>query len=274
MIFFIYAAALFLGAALALYGLHRRHLKNLASVRAHDQLQASLINILVHDIMNPILAARFSLENLKRNIPSEFHRSVLLAIDSVEELNKLVQRVRDLRAFESGRKHLRISNVCVNDLLKSVEKTFSARAASKDIQLVVIPDEQAVFVDVDPVIFLTNVLNNLVDNAIKFSRKGRRVEITAYATDALVEFSVSDEGVGMDERLAASLCLGLDDTVRADPSGESGTGIGMLQVNNYLRLTGGSIEIQSRPETRYPEDHGTTVKIRLPRTQQINGDQP
>ena len=69
----------------------------------------------------------------------------------------------------------------------------------------------------------------------------------------------------MDSGQTASLYEGFGHSVRPDLTGETGTGIGMLQVNNYLRLAGGTLSIQSRPEHSNPEDHGTTVKIFLPR---------
>jgi signal transduction histidine kinase len=265
LIFLVYAVALLAVAGLSVLILSIRQKRTIRKIRAHEQSQANLLNILVHDILNPILAARFSLENLKRELHGASQRHVQQAIDSVEELNKLIQRVRDMRAFDSGRKQLRIAATSVNDLLKVVEKTFAARADSEEIRLIVTPLAVDCSVDVDPVIFVSNVLNNLVDNAFKFSRRGLKIQVSAEDVGTGVEFQVRDEGVGMDSRLTGTLNQGLGGDVRPDHAGQAGTGIGMLQVNSYLRLAGGALSIQSRPEQAFPEEHGTTVKINLPR---------
>lgn len=256
-------------AGIVFFCRNRRAIKNLEHQLIRDQFRTSLLNILVHDIMNPILAVRFSIENLKRHAPSDLHGYVDNSLEAIENLNQLVQRVRDLRAFDAGYKRLKYSSVSVNEMLAAIQKTFQNRLDEKGIALKMELDPKASLVDVDPVIFLSNVLNNIFDNAIKFSRKGSTIEIAACSLDEDVEFMVNDQGIGMQNDLVDSLYSGFQNKVRTIPGGDSGSGIGMMQVANYLNLAGGRIHIVSKSEVTHPEDHGTTIRIRLPKRQDL-----
>lgn len=261
------SAALFavILAAFVYFRRSRALIRRLEEQIGRNQFQTSLLNILVHDIMNPILAARFSVENLKRHSPSELHSYVNNALTSIEDLNELVKRARDLRAYDTGRKRLYYAMVHVNDMLVSVQKTFQDRLNEKGIALKVRHDASVSQVEVDPVIFLSNVLNNIFDNAIKFSRKGTTIELAAYSLGDDVEFMIKDQGIGMQKDLVENLFSGLLDNVRTTTGGENGSGIGMMQVAKYMNLAGGQVRVESSSESANPQDHGTTFRVRLPK---------
>ncbi len=119
------------------------------------------------------------------------------------------------------------------------------------------------FVLADAKILANHVFNNLISNAIKFSYPDSSIVVTVHRQGDRITIQVTDRGIGMPPELVASL-FDLDaKTTRPGTDGEPGTGFGMRTVKSFMDLFGGQIEISSTPESLRPNDHGTTVGIRL-----------
>jgi len=245
----------------------KKYILELCDQIAQDEFYISLLNTILHDILNPIVAAKYSLENLKQQVTEDVLPYVEKSLNSLEQLSLLVQRVRDMRAMDTGKKSLKYTKTGVNRVLKGVENTFKERVKAKGIKLVVRKDRFKSQFEVDPIIFPSYVLNNIVDNSIKFSKKGTTIEIAGYPHGSDIEFLVKDQGSGMSEETRSKLLELKFDELCPSPTGVKGLGIGMRQVAKYLEMAGGTIEVESRTEEQYPQDHGTVYKIKIPRTQ-------
>jgi signal transduction histidine kinase len=245
----------------------KKHIVSLCEQIGQDQFYISLLNAIVHDILNPIVAAKYSLENLQRKASEDLLPYVNSSLNAIEQLILLVQRIRDMRAFDTGKKSLQFMRIGVNRVMSGVETTFKDRTRAKGIKLLVRKDRQKSQVEIDPIIFPSYVLNNLVDNAIKFSKAGTTIEIAGYAVGADIEFLVKDQGAGMNEETVSKLLEGKFDDICPSPPGLRGLGIGMRQVAKYLELAGGTAHVESRTEEQSPNDHGTVYKIKIPRVQ-------
>lgn len=250
---------------------HQRQLKKslakLCEQVAQDQFYISLLNTILHDILNPIVAAKYTLENLKHHATTDFEPYVDQALSSVQGLSLLVQRVRYMRAFDTGKKSLQFHRTAVNRVLATVENTFKDRARAKGVKLVVQKDRTRSNVEIDPIIFQSYVLNNIIDNAIKFSKAGTTITISGYPVGNEVEFVVKDQGIGMSSESVGKLLEGKFDDICPTPNTSKGLGIGMRQVAKYLELAGGKVHVESRTLAESPSDHGTVSKITIPKTQ-------
>ena len=266
MIFVLFILLLLLGWALHSH----RQKKNIASLCeqiAQDRFYMSLLNTILHDILNPIVAAKYSLENLKSQASEELQPYVSNSLTAIQQLSLLVQRIRDMRAFDTGKKSLQFSRIGVNKVLTAVETTFKERTRVKGIKLLVRKDRMKSLVEVDPIIFPSYVLNNIVDNAIKFSDAGTTIEIAGYPVGNDIEFIVKDQGAGMTDETVSKLLEGKFEDICPSPQGLKGLGIGMRQVSTYLELAGGSVHVESRTLEQSPSDHGTVYKIKIPKVQ-------
>jgi signal transduction histidine kinase len=106
-----------------------------------------------------------------------------------------------------------------------------------------------------------NVLNNLISNAIKFSRPGSTIDISSSVSGDNILLIVQDHGIGMPKDLIANVFRTDKPTSRTGTSGEKGTGFGMPVVNSYMQRFGGSISIESVTETESPATQGTRVTL-------------
>jgi signal transduction histidine kinase len=104
---------------------------------------------------------------------------------------------------------------------------------------------------------LKQALFNLISNSIKFTQPGGRITVATRRVGEVVEFSVSDTGVGI---AAADQARVFDKFVRAGSGRQSGVGLGLALVRNLIGLHGGSVSLQSEP------GKGTAVFCRLPAT--------
>ncbi len=120
-----------------------------------------------------------------------------------------------------------------------------------------IPEHFNVFADKT---LLTNILENILDNAIKFSYDKSRVVISADKSDDHILLQVKDSGVGISEEKLSRL-INFEEHVTSYGTGkEKGTGLGLVICKELLGKMNGELEIESQ------EDVGTTVTIKLPKT--------
>jgi signal transduction histidine kinase len=104
------------------------------------------------------------------------------------------------------------------------------------------------------------VLRNLVSNALKFTKTGGRVEISAQSRDNWTEVAVSDNGVGLDAEEIAKL-FRLDVSYhRRGTTGEPGSGMGLILCQDMVEKHGGRIWVESQP------GQGSVFRFTLPAT--------
>jgi len=231
-----------------------------------EHLQGVLLNLLVHDIVNPLLIIRFSADAAQRNATAEMQPHLDKIFYGIRKMNDVISRVKDMRAVELGKIHLNVEPVAVNEIMHDTELLFEQRFREKGVAAKFLRSPESPEILVDRVIFQNNVVNNIVSNAIKFSNPGGKVYMRAEAQpDGFVQLEISDEGIGMSPELLRNIFTENTDVTKPGTLGERGTGIGMLQVRSYMRIFGGRVDVTSRPRGQFPENHGTIFRLYLPR---------
>ena len=132
----------------------------------------------------------------------------------------------------------------IEQLLYSNAKLFSDHASRKGIQLECEEVKVSrVYADKDMVDF---VIRNLLSNALKFSRNGDRIGLTAYETDSEVWIEVSDTGVGMTQEQMDELLTNQEENHSTKGTeNEIGTGLGFAICRDFIARNGGQITIES-----------------------------
>jgi len=101
------------------------------------------------------------------------------------------------------------------------------------------------------------VMRNLVDNGIKYNRRGGWVEVRAHAEDGVPIFEVEDSGEGIPAGELKAVLQRFYRVDRARTPGDGGLGLGLAIVKHMVQALGGSLELDSR------DGVGTTVTVRL-----------
>jgi signal transduction histidine kinase len=181
-------------------------------------------------------------------------------IHSVEEMKFLVQDLLELGRLDSG-EALLLEEVSVEEVINKVRASMEPLARQKHVDVRLDLPEEAVFIEADPML-LVQAINNLVDNAIQFTRNGRSILISARKQDESVLFAVQDDGPGiapLDQRKIFKPFFHPEG--QATVESRSGSGLGLSIVKSIVERHGGKVWFDSKL------GQGSTVYLQIPLVQ-------
>ena len=184
--------------------------------------------------------------------------------ESGEQLLQLVNRLLDLARAEAGRVELDLATFSFKRFAGELKGSLEELAAAHGLRLTVDVPRDLPPVRADPE-RLRQVVLNLVDNAVKYTPRGGRVEVSAAQVDGVIRLTVADTGVGIPEEVGDRI---FEPFYRAPgvrtQHGEPASGLGLALARKLLEAHGGTLEYEARP------GGGTVFTARVPRA--ANGD--
>ena len=243
--------------AIALY--ERRVYSALERLQELDRLKNEFIAIVSHELRTPIASVYGAAMTLQRRALPEGRRESLLSVIYTESarLARLVDQVVWASRFEAGHTRLSLEQCEPVELAEEVIEAVRLHLpATVSIDLRAPHSPPNVLADPERV---RQVLVNLIDNAVKFSPAGGRIEVAIERSNGDVRFAVADEGIGIPPNEQARIFekfhrLDLDLT-----RGVGGTGLGLYICHELVRQMNGRIWVDSR------EREGSTFMFELPR---------
>ncbi|MDH5638838.1 MAG: PAS domain S-box protein [Nitrospinota bacterium] len=210
-------------------------------------LKDKFVSLVVHDLKSPF-STIVSLLNLlledKENELAPRHRDILTkTAGSGANMLKMIDELLDISRLQSGVIKPRRQFVDARFLVADVLNTHAAVAERKGVELVNgLIAETRIYVDVG---LFHEVLNNLVTNAIKFTRKGGVVQIFKPDRKGSI-LAISDTGIGVSQDMMTDLFRQDIKTTSIGTSGEKGTGLGLPYSLDIMKAHGGSIYVESQ----------------------------
>lgn len=204
------------------------------------------LGIAAHDLRNPLSSMR-GLSELMLETPLEpgQQKEFLETIRGTsDEMLSLVNDLLDTSVIESGKLTL---NPSEQDLVKLVQRRMrhlEPNARNKQIQLEV--DARPTRTSVDAARF-SQVIDNLISNAIKFSPSGTTVRVKVESSDGHASFSVQDQGPGIPPADRALLFRSFQKLSARPTGGEKSTGLGLAIVKKIVDAHGGTIDVDDAP---------------------------
>jgi signal transduction histidine kinase len=223
-----------------------------AAAEAASVAKSQFLATMSHEIRTPLngvlgMAELLLPDDLAPAVRRDYARTIL---DSGNTLLTLINDILDLSKVEAGRMELSHVRFAPGRLVKEIAALFAEMAGRKGLSLEARWSGPAQEYLGDPT-RLRQMLANLVNNAIKFTdRGGIRIEAAEREKDgamALLEFSVTDTGIGVKEELRGQLFqpfLQLDSSTTRP---YAGTGLGLSIVRSLARLMGGEVGMESAP---------------------------
>ena len=224
--------------------------RDLTDVRQLEEIKADFIATASHELRTPLAAVYGAAQTLLRH---DFaldevgrDRFVSLIADESERLGRIVNEILLANQLDSGRLDLEVEPFDAAELVERVvEATRAYAPPTVTIDVNVATDVPRVDADIDKT---RQVLVNLVENAMKYSPDGGRVEVGVEARDEVVRFFVRDEGLGIAPEDQDRI---FEKFYRADPQmirGVGGTGLGLYICKELVARMGGHIWAEANEE--------------------------
>ena len=215
-----------------------------------------------HELRTPLNAVLGFSELLKQKIAGGLNAKQEGYVDNILEGGKhqlsLIEMILDMTRIETGKLDLTLSRISVPEVLEEVLTFLKDQASQRKVTFKTEFDPALDYVIADRQRF-ENIMFNLVDNAIKFSKQGGgTVTINAKKEGDMAKFSVMDTGIGIKEEDMAKIFLSFQQIDTGSTRKYGGTGLGLAITKQLVELHGGRIWAQSK----YGE--GSTFTFLLP----------
>jgi PAS domain S-box-containing protein len=215
-------------------------------VMLHQQRE-DFVATLTHDLKTPILAANRAIKLLLEGDFGKVEESQQRILETIHQSNesmyKMVQTLLDVYRYESGLKSLNISAIDLGEMASNMVEEFNPLAQSRGITLEAkLPDKPSTAMCDEGEI--RRVMQNLVDNALKFTPSGGRISLRVSQTGSLTSVSIEDSGKGIPDEDKPKL---FQRFWAAASSGRyyASTGLGLYLCRKIIELHGGTLSVDS-----------------------------
>ena len=228
-------------------------------LRAREAMQRDFVATVSHELRTPIAAIRGFAETLRLGaLEDRLNRIRFVKIIErhAEKLGGLVEDLLTVAALESGRIKPEPESIELNQFITGCVESIAPLAARKAV---------SIRIELDPAFRVTadqrhlaQIMQNLLDNAIKYNRRGGSVEIRGRKNGPNAVISVSDTGIGISPKDLPLLFQQFHRSANAKAHAIGGTGLGLYIIKNFVECNGGKIWAESRKE------QGSTFYFTLP----------
>ncbi|MDP2875329.1 MAG: ATP-binding protein [Holophaga sp.] len=226
-----------------------------------NQLKNRFLGMAVHDLRHPITVIQGYLDMLVGGVVGSLapaHQRVLRTIQgSSEAMLNMVNDLLDVSSIESGNLDLRLKSVSVGAFLEEIrdESVLLAKGKHQEVRFDIPAELPQIFMDSQRI---HQVLNNLVTNAIKFSKEGTVITIGMRADQGEIQVSVVDQGQGIPKEELSKVFTEYGRISVRPTANESSTGLGLAISKRIVEAHGGRIWVESEP------GKGSTFTFALP----------
>jgi two-component system sensor histidine kinase KdpD len=226
-------------------------------LQAREGLERALLNSISHDLRTPLVSIIGALDTLRDNVHTlvdEARKELLdTAWDEAERLNRFVGNLLEMSRLEAGAVKPKEQLCDIQDLVGCALGALESRIGTRKVEVQLPSDLPPVRMDMA---LMTQVLVNLLDNALKYSPPESSIEIAARLLDDKLTMEVADHGPGVPE---ADLKRIFEKFYRLPvPEGAGGTGLGLAICKGFVEAHGGKISAENHA------GRGLKVIITLP----------
>jgi two-component system, OmpR family, phosphate regulon sensor histidine kinase PhoR len=235
-------------------------LHDLTDVRRLERMRQDFFTNVSHELKTPLAAIHATVETLLDGALHDPKHNVnfLRRIDeNVERLSRLVTDLLELSRIETGQQQIDLAPIALLPALEACVQRLEHRALARRQILQIAADAEPIGALADE-LALDQILDNLVDNAIKYTPEGGSITLKTSRQDAQVRIDVIDNGVGISERDLPRIFERFFRADRSRDRQDPGTGLGLSIVKHLVQAQGGGIAVVSSL------GQGSTFSVTLP----------
>ncbi|MCZ7405530.1 MAG: sensor histidine kinase, partial [Candidatus Methanoperedens sp.] len=212
-----------------------------------DELKSDIISLVSHELKTPLSSIRISAEFLESEAKndSQIQKEMLaIIIRNIDRLTRLINDILDLSKIDTGKMELQLERVDINEIVNTAIENNKLLSMKKNISITVdIPGNiSQVFGDREKLII---VMNNLLENALKFTPDGGSIVLSAKDDTDSIEVRMKDTGIGIEKEKLEKI---FDKFYQADSTSRrkfGGLGLGLSIAGGIIRAHGSEIRVES-----------------------------
>ncbi|WP_426039652.1 CHASE3 domain-containing protein [Brevundimonas sp. DC300-4] len=245
-------------------------IRDITERRRVERMKDEFVSTVSHELRTPLTSIAGSLGLLAGGalgeMPAKAGRLIEIAHSNSQRLIRLINDILDVEKLQSGQFELELTSLDMETVVGRSIKESGAFAESLGVR-VTLAAEGAAPVQGDPD-RLTQVVTNLVSNAVKFSTRGGEVRLRLQTGPKTVRLSVIDDGPGISEAFRARIFGKFAQADSSDTRARGGTGLGLAIAKEISERHAGRLWFES------VEGEGTTFHLDLPRAERAGGLSP
>lgn len=229
-----------------------------------DEYRRDFVSDISHDFRSPLTSIKGYVQAITDGTipPEKQDRYLHIILDETNRLTKLTNSLLDLNRLESYGPYLKFSTFDFIDVIRSTLNTFEIRCLNKNLTIYLNNHAENTVVTADKM-KIQQVVYNLIDNAIKFTPAGKRIDINIMEHGEKLYVSVKDEGIGMNEDTQKKVWTRFYKGDASRGKDKTGTGLGLAITREIIKAHNETIEVHST-EGRGSEFVFTLTKAKQP----------
>lgn len=235
-------------------------LQDITEMRRMDSLRQEFVANVSHELKTPLSSIKAYAETLINGAINDEGRNVKFVRrieEQAERLHQLILDLLSLARIETGKQVFDIALINIGEIVRSCLDQQQAAAAANEIELVTVGASPELLVRADEE-GMRQILNNLIDNAIKYTPKGGKVTVGWRSVDSMAMIEVQDTGFGVAPEHLPRLFERFYRVDKARSRELGGTGLGLSIVKHLTQSFGGNVSVESRAGS------GSKFTVRLP----------
>lgn len=207
----------------------------------------ALIDLVAHDLRNPLTSSRCAVEMLRDDpagLSTDQADCVRLIDNALGRMRNIVNQILDVEVIESHQLRVNLQPIDFGLILKEVTDGLMGFAQQKGIAIVSVGKQVTGVSDRS---FVTQIFDNLISNAIKYSPFGAAIVLNLSANPGIIRFEVQDQGPGIDPAELPTLFSRYQRGKVNPTAGESSLGLGLSIVKKLVTVLHGEVLCESSP---------------------------
>lgn len=240
--------------------LERQQIDRANHLELMNQRKNQFLTMLAHELRSPLtpISNAAQVMKLQSKSPTPFEEPRRIIERQVNHLKRLVDDMLDVSRINSGKMNIVRNTVDLVTIINAVCCDFKLQFNALEIACITDVPSTSVWIHADSD-RITQVLYNLLNNALKFTPKGGKVTLSLSANEDVALIKISDNGIGISQSAIHELFEPFAQVEQALDRSSGGLGLGLSLVKGIVELHDGSVHASSDGQNR-----GTTICLSLP----------
>lgn len=230
------------------------------SLDNQEMLRRRLTSDVARELRTPVANVSSNIEAIIEGALEPTNERLSSCYNELERITGIITELEKLRQIEGENMILHIGHIDIYELAKEVKLIFENEMSKKNIRCDIIGEHIDVCVDKDK---MSQVLNNLISNAVKYTDNYGNIQITVIQENENVVITVEDNGCGIDDNDIQYIFERFYRTDKSRNRSTGGAGIGLTITRAIVQLHGGTIHVESKKGV------GSLFKVTIPANKQI-----